>query len=177
MRLSALLLLLDLTSMCNMVEHNLLTHQLANVGTWGTALQWIFSFLHGPEHRVALVEKMPQENPLECDVLQEVILPQCCLISVCIPLLGLPGSMGWWYLALSLDGWMPGFCPVILKRALQAMAERLQQMGMWDWKSGFQLSTESCASLGLSGAEASQFKHHSTPQVKITSREARGESN
>lgn len=49
-----LLLILDLTAGYNTVNHHLLTDCLADWGIWGTALQWLSSFLHGQGQRVAL---------------------------------------------------------------------------------------------------------------------------
>lgn len=52
-----LLLLLDLIAIFDMVDYNLMTYCPIDVGTWGSALQWLVSFLHRWEHSVELGEK------------------------------------------------------------------------------------------------------------------------
>lgn len=42
-----LLKLLYVSAAFNIVDHELLTHCLPDEGIWGTALQWLSSFLHG----------------------------------------------------------------------------------------------------------------------------------
>lgn len=43
-----------LTAVFNMVDYDLLTHQLANVGIRGVALQWLISIPHGWGQRIVL---------------------------------------------------------------------------------------------------------------------------
>lgn len=44
--LDMLLLLLELTAAFYMVDHDLLTHRLTNVGIHGVVLKWLISFLY-----------------------------------------------------------------------------------------------------------------------------------
>ena len=75
----ALLILLDITTAFDTVDHGLLAHHLADIGVQGLALQWLKSFLQGRGQRVAIGESTSQHQALICGVLQGAILSRCYL--------------------------------------------------------------------------------------------------
>lgn len=57
-----------------MVNYDLLTHHVANMGIQGFTLKRLISFLQYQRQRVALGDKVLPRQPLVCEVPQEAIL-------------------------------------------------------------------------------------------------------
>ena len=71
---SALLILLDLSTAFNTVDHELLACCLATAGIQGSVLKWLTSFLQDRTQSVIIAEEKSSKHPLNCGVPQGAIL-------------------------------------------------------------------------------------------------------
>lgn len=65
---AVLLMLLNLTTVFDMVDYDFLAHRLADVGVHGVALQWLPSFFLGWGQRVVLRKRGSRSHPLNMQV-------------------------------------------------------------------------------------------------------------
>nr|XP_060615104.1 uncharacterized protein LOC132764950 [Anolis sagrei ordinatus] len=90
----SLLVLLDLSSAFDTVDHGILLGRLAGMGLGGTALNWFNSFLRNRSQRVEYMDQVSDGSPLLCGVPQGAILSPLLFNIYVRPLASLARSFG-----------------------------------------------------------------------------------